>query len=265
MNKLEKSIQFVAKHYKRNAFNPDFAWEKVTRQPKRVLFRPAVWRSAAVVAVVLVVVGTFLLRPAQDKVLTAHKEQKISIMPDKSTITLKSNAILSYAKNFGKENRNVSLAGNAKFEVARNENLPFIVQTSQAEITVLGTVFNVENSENQTNLEVLSGKVLFEPHDFPVTSICTKDMSVAYNSTEKEFVFTSPESGCTINQKNNLLKFSNMQLAEVARILTEYYGQEIFIEEKDSDLRLTSTFENKNIWEILEVINLTLETKITAS
>ena len=56
-----------------------------------------------------------------------------------------------------------------------------------------------------------------------------------------------------------------MQLAEVARILTEYYGQEIFIEEKDSDLRLTSTFENKNIWEILEVINLTLETKITAS
>lgn len=265
MNKLEKSIQFVANHFKRNAFNPDFAWEKVTGQPKRVLFRPAVWRSAAVVAVVLVVVGTFLLRPAQDKVLTAHKVQIVSVLPDKSTITLEPNATLSYAKNFGKENRNVSLAGNAKFEVARNENLPFTVQTSSAEITVLGTVFNVENSENQTNLEVLSGKVRFEPTDFPVTFICTKDMSVAYNSTEKEFVFTSPESGCTINQKNNLLKFSNMQLAEVARILTEYYGQEIFIEEKDSDLRLTSTFENKNIWEILEVINLTLETKITAS
>ena len=56
MNKLEKSIQFVAKHFTRNAFNPDDAWERVTGQPKRVLFRPAVWRSAAVVAVVLGVV-----------------------------------------------------------------------------------------------------------------------------------------------------------------------------------------------------------------
>ncbi len=262
MNKLEKSIQFVANHFKRNAFNPDFAWEKVTGQPKRVLFRPAVWRSAAVVAVVLVVVGTFLLRPAQDKVLTAHKEQKISIMPDKSTITLQPNASLTYAKNFGKENRNVSLAGNAKFEVARNEDLPFTVQTSSAEITVLGTVFNVENSGNQTNLEVLSGKVRFEPTDFPVTFLCTKDMSVAYNLTEKLLNFTSPESSCTIHQKSNLLKFSNMELVEVGRILKEYYRQEISIPEKDNKLKLTSTFEGKTVQEIVEVINLTLDSEV---
>ena len=264
MNKLEKSIQFVAKHFTRNAFNPDFAWEKVTGQPKRVLFRPAVWRSAAVVAVVLVVVGTFLLRPAQDKVLTAHKVQIVSVLPDKSTITLQPNASLSYAKNFGKENRNVSLAGNAKFEVARNKDLPFTVQTSSAEITVLGTVFNVENSVNQTNLEVLSGKVRFEPTDFPVTFICTKDMSVAYDLSEKALNFTSPESSCAIHQKSNLLKFSNMQIVEVGRILKEYYGQEISIPEKDNKLKLTSTFEGKTVQEIVEVINLTLDSEVTA-
>ena len=262
MNKLEKSIQFVAKHYKRDAFNPDVGWEKVTGQPKRILFRQAVWRSAVAVAVVLVVAGTFLLRPPQDNVLTAHEIRKISVLPDESTITLEPNATLTYAKNFGKENRNVSLAGNAKFEVARNVELPFTVQTSSAEITVLGTVFNVENSENQTNLEVLSGKVRFEPTDFPVTFLCTKDMSVAYNLSEKSLNFTSPESSCTINQKSNLLKFSNMQLVEVGRILKEYYGQEISIPEKDYNLKLTSTFEGKTVQEIVEVINLTLDSEV---
>ncbi len=264
MNKLEKSIQFVAKHYKRDAFNPDVGWEKITGQPKRILFRPAVWRSAVAVAVVLIVAGAFLLRPSQDTVLTAHEIQKISVLPDESTITLEPNATLTYAKNFGKENRLVELSGNAKFEVARNEELPFTVQTSSAEIIVLGTVFNIESSENQTNLEVLSGKVRFQPTDFSVTFICTKDVSVAYNLTEKSLNFTSPESSCIIHQKSNLLKFSNMQLVEVGRILKEYYGQEISIHEKDSNLKLTSTFEGKTVQEIVEVINLTLDSGVTA-
>lgn len=264
MNNLEKSLRFVAKHYKKGAFNPEKGWEKVTGQQKRILFRPAVWRSAVAVAVLAIVAGAFLLNPVQEKTVTAHELQKISVLPDNSKITLEPGAVLTYDKKYGKTNRLVSLSGDANFEVSRDEILPFTVQTTSAEITVLGTVFNVSSGEKTTSLEVQSGKVQFEPLDFPVSFICTQGMKADYNLTQKEITISSLESLCTINQMDNLLKFNNMQLSEVSQILEEYFGVKISVPENDKNLRLTSTFNNKKLEEVLEIINLTLDSRITA-
>lgn len=262
MNLFEKSLQFVVRYFKPDVFSPDKSWEKVTGQHKRILYRPTIWWSvvAVAVAIVGVVTGIIFLHPAQEKTITAYEIQKITVLPDESIITLAPGAMLSYAKNFGKNNREVNLIGAAGFEVHGDEILPFTIQTSSVVIVVLGTVFDVNAMQNRTVLKVQSGKVQINPKDFPVSFTCIKDMKAEYNFTEKEVAVSSRESSCVINQKSNRLRFYNMRLAEVCRILEQYYNQSIQVADEDKGLRLTSTFENKTVDEIIDVVNLTLDT-----
>ena len=261
-NNLEKSVRFVAGHYKPGIFNPDESLEKITGKRKRFILRPAVWSGVAAVAVVLIIAGTIFLQPEQGKTLTAEAFTTISVLPDETKITLQPGATLAYDKHFGKEMRRVSLSGNASFEVSKDKEKPFIVHTSAAEITVLGTIFDVSSNENSTRLEVHSGKVNFAPANFPVSFICTKEMKANFDIEQKEITVSSTESSYTVNQTENRLAFSNTALDEVCRILQQYYNQPVSLTENEKSIRLTSAFIDKNITEIIQIINLTLDTHI---
>lgn len=261
-NNLEKSVRFVAGHYKPGIFNSEDSLGKITGERKRFMLRPAVWRGVAAVAIVLIITGTIILKPEQGKTLKADTSTTISILPDETKITLQPGATLSYDKHFGKEMRRVNLTGKASFEVSHDKEKPFIVHTSAAEITVLGTVFDVTSNENSTRLVVNSGKVNFAPADFPVSFICTSEMEAQFDSQKSEVVVISSESNCTINKTENRLAFTNSELGEVCRILQQYYNQPVSINKNERNIRLTSGFINKNITEIIQIINLTLDTHI---
>ncbi|PRX53840.1 FecR family protein [Flagellimonas meridianipacifica] len=79
-------------------------------------------------------------------------------LPDGSEVTLNANSNISYTEEEGK--RAVLLSGEAFFDVARNEKVPFVITVRHTEVTVLGTSFNVKaiNSE-ETVVSVRSGKV----------------------------------------------------------------------------------------------------------
>ena len=64
-------------------------------------------------------------------------------LADGTTVWLNSNSTFSYPTRFNQDSREVRLDGEGFFEVARNEDKPFIVRTSRYDIRVLGTVFNV--------------------------------------------------------------------------------------------------------------------------
>lgn len=65
------------------------------------------------------------------------------VLPDSSVVTLNHGSRLSYSTDYNKSSRDVRLVGEACFQVARNEHVPFIVKTRQIDVKVLGTVFNV--------------------------------------------------------------------------------------------------------------------------
>ena len=82
-------------------------------------------------------------------------------LPDGSTVMLSANSELSYS--FTEAKRFIELKGHARFEVARNENAPFTVNTPSTTITVLGTGFDVDAYPN-SNVKVFvnHGKVKVE-------------------------------------------------------------------------------------------------------
>ena len=90
-----------------------------------------------------------------------------ALLPDGSIIWLKPGATLSYPEVFGKT-RNVTLTGEALFEVAKDKKHPFVITAGNYTATVLGTSFNLkkaENSNSNIELVVLTGKVRIAAKD----------------------------------------------------------------------------------------------------
>ncbi len=77
-------------------------------------------------------------------------EYKI-VLDDGTEIWLNSASELKYPAHFVGNERRVCLVGEAYFQVARNEAAPFIVETRDMDVKVLGTSFNVSAYEDEEN------------------------------------------------------------------------------------------------------------------
>jgi transmembrane sensor len=85
---------------------------------------------------------------------SAYERLKSVTLPDGTTVTMNSNTTLSYMKHFHGNTRNVTLAGEAFFEVTPDKSRPFIIQTDNAAIRVVGTSFNVDTKGSSSTVEV---------------------------------------------------------------------------------------------------------------
>ena len=94
--------------------------------------------------------------------ITVPAGQRINItLVDGTNVWLNARTSLSYPVKFGKNNRQVVLDGEAYFDVTKDKSKPFIVQTDNYNVEVLGTKFDVnaysETGEFETTL--MSGSV----------------------------------------------------------------------------------------------------------
>ena len=70
------------------------------------------------------------------------------------------NTSLKFPEHFSSDRREVSLQGNALFEVAGNRKRPFVIETEDTRIEVLGTAFNVKSNDSSPfELSVQRGEV----------------------------------------------------------------------------------------------------------
>ena len=115
------------------------------RRPLRRL-----WLRISAAAAVLALVSTLVLHllPAErpEQLFTVEAPQgthsRISL-PDGTQVWLNAGSALSYGSSFNETSREVSLSGEAYFEVARHAALPFRVEARGCTFTVLGTKFDI--------------------------------------------------------------------------------------------------------------------------
>ena len=79
-------------------------------------------------------------------------------LPDGSTISLNAGSQIKYKKDFNTDHRSLTMTGEAYFDV-QNGNTPFVIQTNQGQVTVLGTSFNVRSREDGFEVGVNEGIV----------------------------------------------------------------------------------------------------------
>ncbi len=123
-----------------------------------------VWLRAAAVVSFVLIASYFLLDRfglqekktqslvAKLKEVRASKGQKLDIrLPDGSRIQLNANSTISYPEKFAGEIREVTLKGEAYFDVTHIPSRPFIVRTTYASTQVLGTSFNILHADEAYN------------------------------------------------------------------------------------------------------------------
>ncbi len=77
--------------------------------------------------------------------VTENGSRTRTILPDGSTVWLNAGSHISFNKNFSGSTREVTLDGEAYFDVVKQPQRPFIVHVSGYDIKVLGTAFNVKS------------------------------------------------------------------------------------------------------------------------
>ncbi|MFZ4724179.1 MAG: FecR family protein [Paludibacter sp.] len=148
----------------------DLPNEVVLPPSKKVnLFTTIPFRIAASIAIVftLSILGYNYYDSKLQIVLANNTELvKQFVLPDGSKVALRGNSTLSYSKHYS-TNRNVALQGEALFEVNKNKEFPFTVQTETGKVTVLGTIFSVRAyaDEHATKTLLKEGSVKMTNND----------------------------------------------------------------------------------------------------
>jgi ferric-dicitrate binding protein FerR (iron transport regulator) len=195
-------------------------------------------------------------------------ERKSFQLPDGSTVLLNSGTTIKIADNFNGSTREVSLVGEAYFDVTKNPEKPFIIHTEVMDVKVLGTVFNVKaySGDKTAETSLIEGSVEVTLRNAGNKTILLRPkqkITASMNSATKDYVVkeiapeTSDTTASEISWTKNRLVFTNNSFEEIAIQLQRWYGVElIFDNEAIKQFRFTATFDQKSITQVLEALKL---------
>jgi transmembrane sensor len=225
------------------------------------------WKVAA--AISFFIISSFLLyliyfRTVNIVQETASNKTVQLMLPDSSKVWLNEKTRLTYRSDFSNA-REVNLTGEAFFEVRPNPSKPFLIKTSEAQIKVLGTSFNVRayDQETRTEVYVVTGKVKFAAVDKDNDVILPAGSRGVLNNTNHTFV-TGTEKILNITAwKNKELVFQKTPLREVLKSVRSYFKTDIQVKnEAVLNCRFTSSFKDPTLPEVIEAISLSLNLKV---
>jgi ferric-dicitrate binding protein FerR (iron transport regulator) len=212
-----------------------------------------------------------------------HKEQEIElliadsgntkkevVLSDGTRILMNTNSMLRYPKTFRGKERKVYIEGEAYFDVAKNPGMPFVIETSQSVVTVLGTEFNLRARKNEvlTVVTVTEGKVSFSGKQARTSKpiYLTAGDNGLLNSSLNELNVEKYQNPNAFAWKTGKLVFNNTPLDKVVSDLSNYFNTMVTVENAwKKEIPFTSTFENKKLSEILQIMELSLDVKIDST
>ncbi|MBU2913498.1 FecR family protein [Reichenbachiella agariperforans] len=257
----------------KNTAQTDKAWEKfksqnlLSKQPphkKHQLLPPQYLKYAAGLLLLLMAGWWYISSDnKQLEIATLEDTQELQLA-DGSNITLNQHSKLSYPETFGDSERKVSLKGEAYFQVAANEAQPFVITLNQAQVTVIGTAFNIDaTSADHISVSVDEGTVRFSTISEEVLLHAGESASLDLYAKSLTKLAV-PETPTHNFWRTKSLSFQNTPLDQVATALHDSYGSNIQLSNPAlATCSITVHFENEELDNILDIISSTLDLKVT--
>lgn len=205
-------------------------------------------------------------------------------LPDGTRVWLNSESKLEYKGNFNDSIREVTLEGEAFFDVVKDKSRPFIVHTSDIDIRVLGTAFNVKSYPKESQIEATlihglievinkkeptSPKVILRPHQKLVFAKETRALVLPDPGVNKTLPAHKPFSVTVLPRHiadtalvetswvYNKLIFDGESFREIARKMERWYNVRIsFKSEKIADIPIHVEFKDETIEEALKALQV---------
>ncbi|MFP9097940.1 FecR family protein [Flavobacterium sp. RHBU_24] len=249
----------------------DRMWENIqmaTLQKRRR--RSYRWIVAASVAILLLFGGyLFLMQPvaAAKAIVTNTYPHDIRLLrlPDGSRIWVNQNTEISYPSEFAGDTREVTLSGEAFFEVAKDPDKPFIITSGAVRTTVLGTSFNIDAYAGKAiEVSVRSGLVKVQASGNTVM-LKKGDAAIVPMDNRKlqktVGIATEPE------WKKALIDIDGLTLeAVINKIQTEHNMKVVYTKEELRHLKIKGTLDTRQgVTEMMQTVAFALGLNITST
>ena len=162
--------------------------------------------------------------------------QRVNItLSDGTNVWLNACREMTYPASFSEDIRRVSLKGEAYFDVSKDVEHPFVVQTKKCDIKVLGTEFNVRVNEAESDCEfsaaLLEGSIELTNKMEPGPSIRLAPMQKA-EWTGGKMVVESIRNLDDYRWKEGLICFEDIRFADLMKRFEKTYDIRIVIQNK---------------------------------
>lgn len=270
-------------------YNVDAAWGKLQQRiaeageentsPVTVfpIYRKKIFQIASmsgIAAMLLLALGWFGLvhntgNPATTAMLQVASNHTVvddALLPDGSRISLNTRSVLNYPEQFAGDIREVSIFGEAFFEVQPDLFRPFIIHTSGLDIQVVGTSFNVEAYPGAgfVKVAVNTGKVLVYPAGVTPEkgTMLQAGETATYSQASGKILKGVVDDLNFLSWKTGVLTFRETRLADVFKALEKKYETTFTIDNPEVlNERLTARFESETLDQVLETLALIFELK----
>ena len=159
LDSINQTIPLIKEETSSSMWNTIEQHTKIRKLKNRRNFQSTKWIAAVSILILGITTLFFQFQPPTFHIAENNsKLPKTLYLPDSSKIILSAHSSIKYAKDFNK-NRNVSLFGEAFFEVKKDTMHPFIIKTNEITTKVLGTSFNVKTTESFVKVVVNTGLV----------------------------------------------------------------------------------------------------------
>mgnify|MGYP000898734764 FL=1 len=272
MNQIEK-----------NKLKTDQAWEQLyTRLEQdglldkpisgtQIPYRIGLMKWAAAIVILCVSVATAIFlgreRTPETTLLTLHNNEAsttlVTTLEDGSIVYLADNSQLSYPEHFQREKREVSLLGNALFDVSGNKERPFLIETEQARIEVLGTSFNIKSSDKSAfELAVRRGLVKVTLKKNGEQTLVKAGQTVSLFSNRLQVAPTQDNE--QFSDYTRRIQFKDERLGDILHVINLEYPKMPLKTTADLENRwLTVSFYNNSPATMAELICAALKLKCT--
>lgn len=196
----------------------------------------------------------------QNFMVSAEKGQRAFVtLPDSTKVWLNSDTKISYPADYGMKERNVTLVGEAYFEVAKNPAKRFVVETKGMQVEALGTAFNINSYKNDNKIiaSLFSGSVrvsyedhvaILKPYESVKVDLLTRDFLQYEDNNMKDIALW----------RENEITFDGESLEEIAGIINRLYNTTIYIEDESLKKECyIGTVRNNSLENFIDIINLT--------
>jgi transmembrane sensor len=280
-NEYRKTWDIIDRNRVDSTIDVDAEWRKFESgtgergQQETVRIQPFPYRRILKIAAIFLVIAIpsfilykYLSRPVPKKLEAVQGILK-SRLPDGSAVTLNTGALLEFPSIFRRDERDVSLNGEAYFMVTHDSKRPFIIHNGNIRIGVLGTSFYVNTNASSGNVEVIltTGKVSLYYENNPEAGVMLAPGEKAEISKSGQQIRKYlNDDGNYLAWMTGKLVFTNEPLGEIVETLNRVYHANVRLtNEHLAGCRVTVTFRDQSLESILNVLKSTLDVKILSA
>ncbi|MGV8139653.1 MAG: FecR family protein [Mangrovibacterium sp.] len=255
------------------------AWQRLkakislypSQRKKTITMIPRWLKIAAIVVISLssgflvnqIIQKNYYTTGVQNEIIVPNGEKTQLILSDGTKVYLNAGTHLKYPTVFSRKKREITLTGEAFFDVAKDKSNPFVIKTLRFDVKVTGTSFNLKTYQEDLEncLTLYSGEVIIADANGEYKIRPGEKYSFNTHTQEANITITGLQQ--SVLWRKGVIVIEDMNLDEIRKILEREFDVQIKIaDEKFKKIRYTGQFKpHETLEEILAMIGETSPVK----